>query len=150
MGVIRRTPWKLIRRVVFFIRVTLLAVARPEHKVLVVDASVEELKQTLKSLHFTSGWKFAYHYYGEDANLRRPEPGDDPDRWYHVHVRIFEREDGRCELDCHFELDPLIHPKLHLLEKVMRVKYGLHLVQQDLQDAGYVVHRTTSSTSDAN
>lgn len=149
MGVIRNIPWKLLRQCVLTLRILLFTVPRPDHQVLVVDAPLTELKQVLRVRHFTSGWLFSYHYYDEDANLRRPEPGDHPDRWYQLHVRIFEREDGTCELDCHYEFDPLIHPKRHLLGKVFRVKYGLVLTQTMLTDAGYVVERSTPSTSNA-
>lgn len=100
------------------------------------DVDVEWLRRELGRLYFDAGWLLSYHYYGEDANMRRPiysEIHDYP--WRQVHLRVFGG-DGGLEIDAHCEPAPLMHPWRHKQGAEKSVEEGVDTVALVLEEIG--------------
>jgi hypothetical protein len=113
----RVTPGLLrsIKRGFNYVRTEYFTRAMPEWRYdMKVEATVDELEAAFGNAHFTNSWEISWHYKGEDLNMRRPKRYDDEYEWYQTHVRVFEREDGLCEIELHEDLEPTEYPYLHL------------------------------------
>ena len=138
---IQQIPWHTVRRVHRAIRTTAFRVPRPDHDVLAVDYSPEAIDRVLCSApyHMEPGHWLSYEYQGEDLNLRRPVRRSDPAfpalTYWQLHVRGFERPDGRLGLDAHLEPSPQEHPKAHIQSWGLSVKHGRSRLLTILDDA---------------
>ena len=112
-------PWRVIRRLVYTFRRRLFTVDAPPRTTLVFD-DIATVTERLGRQSYESAWPLSYHYKGEDLNTRRYL--FNPDREYphrQLHIRGFERADGRTALYAHEEPSALHHPKAHLREEDM-------------------------------
>lgn len=139
---LHRTPWHLFRRGHHWLRTRFFSVPRPEHEILVVDIKPDPLRQTLGGdpHNFEPGRWLSYEYQHECVNLRQPVRIDEPEYpdlvWRQLHVRGFEREDGRLDLDAHFEPSPQEHPKAHIQQTALSVHWGRTRLARILDDVG--------------
>ena len=112
-------PWRAIRRLLYTFRRHLFTVGGPPHTTPVSD-DITSVTERIGRQSYELEWYPSYPYKGEVLNARRYLY--DPDREYphrQLHIRGFERDDGRIALYAHEEPSALHHPKAHLREEDM-------------------------------
>lgn len=127
-------PWPLVRWAIRNFRKHFFTIEQPEVRHLTVSVPVDEIRVLLGKSHFTPGWKFSYHYFSEDLNMRRPEYNEaDLERpWYQTHVRGFELPNGDVKLIAHYEYCPLNYPEPHLHNENLSIGEGLYELKRIL------------------
>lgn len=126
---VTKLPWKFMRRSLYTIRRAVGGVRRPDEKHLVVESDIETLEDAFRKLHFREGWFLSYYYRGEDSNLCRAEYKEDEFEDYQLHIRLFERSDGRVEIYSHVELDPMQYPRKHISEVNISTEEGVEMTK---------------------
>lgn len=126
---VRDLPWRLIRRVGFSLRKELASKDKPNRDHILVDMSVEDLRDFFREKHYREGWFLSYNYHGEDGNLCRAELEHDDYGDYQHHIRLFDAGAGKTEVYAHYELDPIQFPRKHLNGVGQSVKKGQQLLK---------------------
>lgn len=70
---LKKVPWHAVLQGGYAIRRIAFSREASGHPELTVEAPLPEVKRAFMEENLASGWLFAYHYEGEDANLRRAE-----------------------------------------------------------------------------
>lgn len=115
----------------------LFAREKPDSPSVMVAHSVQEVSGRLGVEFLNPKWPLSYHYYGEDYNARRyfyDESKEYPHR--QLHIRGFEKENGKLELIAHTEPAPEHHPKIHLSNEEVNWEKGTFGLKKLLQNAG--------------
>lgn len=134
---VKRLPWVAIRDATYTFRRVFATKDRPNRNHISVEESAEDVVSEIKNSHFRTGWPFSYHYEGEDYNLSRPEYDYAKDTEMQLHIRVFENDDGACEIFTHYEVCPVAHPRQHLSGKYHDVDQGISMTTDILDDKGY-------------
>ena len=132
-------PLKMAKFSLWWLRKTFFSKDKPPNPAVYVDLSEREIVEVLGPEHFEPGWEFSYSYRNEALNLRRVEyVADHPlgYRWWQVHLRGYEHEDGRFELAAHFEVEPTEHPRAHIDHVGLDVERGNRALMAVLDDHG--------------
>lgn len=134
---IRDIPWRFVRRTGYEMREHFFAREKPDSPSVMVAHSVQEVSGRLGVEFLNPKWPLSYHYYGEDYNARRyfyDESKEYPHR--QLHIRGFEKENGKLELIAHTEPAPEHHPKIHLSNEEVNWEKGTFGLKKLLQNAG--------------
>lgn len=138
---LRHLPWALLKSKFQRIRQQFFSREPSNHAFVFVDARVDEVERVLASHHFSTWNKLAYHYEGEDLNMRRMEGisyDDDGEKTYwQTHVRAFSFEGGVSMLKFHREKCPVEHPRDHLDMVGFDQMDGYKALEELFTEAGY-------------
>lgn len=114
-------PWRAVRRLFFEVRKRWFWTSKPLHNRLrTVDMTLAEFRDRVARQSYEPEWPLSYRYRGEDCNARRyfyDASREHPHR--QLHIRAWERDDGRTDVHAHEEPSALHHPKAHLRERDM-------------------------------
>lgn len=124
---------------IWWIRKSFFSKPKPENPAVLVDRPLDEVIELLGRNYFEPGWEFSYSYSDEILNLRRVEyaPGILPGcKWFQVHIRGYEHDDGRIELAAHFETEPTEHPNEHVNGIGIDIDHGNAALMALLDDLG--------------
>lgn len=147
---IRDIPWRTFRRSVYEFRKHFFTKEKPDVPTLMVEHSVETVSGEFGMEFLNPKWPLSYRYYGEDYNARRyfyDKSKEYPHR--QLHIRGFEKENGKLELMAHVESAPEHHPKAHLKEKELSWKKGTIALKHLLDNAGLRKHQPSGTSGEA-
>lgn len=129
----KKVPWHLVRDSVYRFRRVAASVDRPDEDYIAVDRGLDILTDMFRSDHYREGWFLSYHYYGEVANISRPEyVSNQKYDAFQTHARFFRDARDGYHIMAHRELCPISHPKLHLEEEHYSIEDGLENVMETL------------------
>ena len=109
-------PTKL-RKLYYKFRKMFFTRDRPDGPFFGVDADKDRVEKVLGMYHFGPSWTLSYKFRGENVNLARVEydyDGVTDIRWWQVHVRGWQGDDGLMYLRGHYEPEPTEYPSEHL------------------------------------
>lgn len=127
-----------IRFVILHFRANLFSKSKPEQMDLFLEEELEDLEELLGREHFTNIRERSFYYKGEDLNVARPDFVDDEWKWYQLHVRAWEEEDG-LYISTHFELDGTVYPEEHLDGVNYEKERAIEEVHDIIENYGYDV-----------
>lgn len=133
---IKKIPWVFLRDVGFSARRLLGTRDKPDNEHLIVDASLDELKDEFRKENFREGWMLSYHYKGEDGNLSRAEFKHGEMNDYQLHMRLYELGHSTVEVHAHIEPCPISNPRKHISGDYLDTPTGVLMVQKLLDDVG--------------
>ena len=131
-------PWVEFRALFEFGRRKLFTIEKPDHPSIVVDYSIDKLRETLGKQGVKPRHKFSFRYEGEkinsyhyfyDASRKHPHR--------QIHVRAFEHEDG-ARVMAHTEPHWYLHPVAHLKSNDMEKEAANKWVRDRLDDPKHV------------
>lgn len=132
-------PLKMGKMTFWWLRKTFFSKPKPPNPAVYVRLTEREIVEILGPRFFEPGWEFSYSYRNEALNLRRVEYVKDHPlgyKWWQVHVRGYELDDGRFELAAHFELEPTEYPSLHIKHVGIDVDIGNEALMEIFDEHG--------------